>query len=158
MGSRILGALVIAGLLSACGDDTVAPALQVQVVTDASTYSRSSDEVRPTLVNASNRAVYLFTCSETTTLEVSEAGGWKDLGAWYPTCLESGGIASPGPSRPYPVDPGTYSDLPHLTADDMANLAPGTYRMRVQVYAHDQPPYDLLPDDQRVSDPFEIVD
>jgi hypothetical protein len=161
----ILSVLAVAGLLAACGgllascgdDNVAAPVIQVQVVTDASQYSRKTGDVRPTLVNASNRTVYLFSCTESTTLEVLESGTWKDLGAWYPTCLEANGTTR-APSRPYPVEAGTFTDLPHLTADDMATLDPGTYRMRVQVYANSEPPYDLLPEDQRVSEPFELVD
>jgi len=165
MKPRVLSALAAAVLLAACGgllsscgdDDVVAPAIQVQVVTDASQYSRKSGDVRVTLVNASNHSVYLFSCSESTTLEVLEGGTWKDLGAWYPTCLEANRSAQ-ALSRPYPVEAGTFIDLPHLTADDMTTLDPGTYRMRVQVYASDEPPYGLLPEDQRVSEPFELVD
>jgi len=159
MGPRILSALIVAGLLAGCQDDTVvAPASQVQVLTDAARYSRATGTVRANLVNGSKRPVYMFTCSESTTLEVSEAGGWKDLGAWYATCLGADPSTAIAPAYPYSIEPGTFAALPDLPAEVMSSLDPGTYRMRVKVYANNSSPYELLPDAERVSDPFEIVD
>lgn len=135
----------------------VAPVLRVQVATDASTYVRSSDEVHPTLANLSDQPVYLLTCSQTTRLEVSEAGDWRDLGTWYPPCLSPGGD-SPAPSVPYPVQPGTFVDLPTITTNYLAGLDPGTYRIRVLVYSNSEPPYLPLPDAQQVSEPFQVTD
>lgn len=146
-------------MLAGCDDDTVvAPVPRIQVATDASTYVRSSDEVHPTLANLSDQPVYLLTCSQTTRLEVSEAGAWKDLGTWYPPCLSPGGGNSPAPSVPYAVEPGTFVDLPWIPTDYLAGLDPGTYRVRVLVYSNNKAPYLPLPDAQQVSEPFQVTD
>lgn len=151
---RLPGVLLAAGLLavllSGCNDKNpvATPAGKVKVVTDASTYVQGTP-VNSLLVNGSDQTVYTLSCTAYTTLEVLKADGWSSLGSWYLVC--------DGPTRPVPLAPGNYFRSPPLTTSGSMPLDPGTYRIRVDVFGNDTFPYKLIPEDQRLSEPFEIT-
>jgi hypothetical protein len=155
MGIRCLAVLGLAGLLTACNSDTVVapPDFRVLVTTDAARYSLSSGVVHTTLGNLSSKPIYMWGCAPNLFLDHQENGEWKELGAfWYAVCMSA-------PDRPYPIEPDAWVTLPPLDLrfDYSRVLEPGTYRMRALAFADDQRPNTLLPEDQLVSKPFQIV-
>lgn len=152
-GTRAWCALIVAGALvtaAGCDDENpAAPPGAVQVVTDASTYVMGVP-VRGLLVNGGGNTVYTLSCTAFATLEVRKPEGWTSLGAWYLMC--------DGPTVLVPLAPGTYLALPEIDAATEADLGAGTYRLRVDVYNNDTFPYLSISEDQRVSEPFALVD
>lgn len=151
---RLSGPALAAGmlvvLLAGCNDKNpvAAPAGEVRVVTDASSYVLGTP-VNSLLVNGSDQTVYTLSCTEYVTLEVLKPDGWSNLGSWYFTC--------DGPTIPVPLAPGNYRQLPQLPTGGSMPLEPGTYRLRVDAFSNDTFPYKLIPEDQRVSEPFEVL-
>jgi len=154
-GRKAIAAGILAGMLwgaalglTGCDDGTpAAPPRVVRVLTDASSYV-SGSLVRSILLNGSAQPVYTLNCADYATLEIQRPEGWMNLGAWYPLC--------DGPTVPIALSPGRYRALPDLDSGT-EGLEPGTYRIRVEVYGNDTFPYKLIPEDQRLSEPFTIV-
>lgn len=146
----VLAAGMLAVLLSGCNDkNPVSTAAgEVKVVTDASTYLQGTP-VNSLLVNGSDQTVYTLNCTAYTTLEVLKPEGWSNLGSWYLLC--------DGPTIPNPLAPGNYRQLPQLPGGGSMPLPVGTYRLRVEVFSNDTFPYKLIPEDQRVSEPFKMT-
>ena len=137
--------------LAACDSDPVstAEAQSVELLTDKRTYFRSSGPyIRVSLANTSDRVLYIASPSFDTVLDKREGDEWVEIGAWYTT----GGI-----SIPTGLEPGTYRTWPALTVSaPVFMLEPGEYRIRTEVYEDEQLER-LLPEEELVSEPFEIV-
>ncbi|RLA03295.1 MAG: hypothetical protein DRQ54_10950 [Gammaproteobacteria bacterium] len=153
---KLLRFLVAISLLAACGvgcsEDESAPLTPtpgVSILVAEDTYSKQSARtIKAVLVNLSPNPVYLLTCHGNWTIErQDDTGEWVNLGGWYIICF--------GPSTPYPIESGSYSEVPPLS--HYPHWESGSFRIRVEVYGDDSASQ-LIPEDQRVSAPFEIVD
>lgn len=98
--------------------------------------------------NSSGRIVFFAVPSPSTALDRWEDGAWVEQPYWYGT------LASV--PRPAPVGPGEYHPLTTLSLFD-AGVLPGRYRIRADVY-EDAAWKRALPESERVSLPFEVVD
>ena len=142
-------------LVAACGPSrpTVAPGTQsVRVFPSRSgdlTFSRADgDAVETVFVNGSARAVYSFVASGDTVLERWEGDEWVEQPVGYV-------FGGPPYLVPIPIEPGEYYPLTALPLRKV-DVGPGTYRVKARVY-EDAGRKRLLPVEERVSRPFEIV-
>lgn len=140
-------------LLSLVGCDSgpiaTTNAPSVELLTDKRTYSRSSGPyINVSLTNASDQVLYIASPSFDTVLDQRAGDEWVEIGAWY----SIGGIGAP--TR---LEPRTYRTWPVLTMrEPVFILEQGQYRIRTKVY-EDENLERLLPEEDRVSAPFEIV-
>ncbi len=113
-------------------------------------FSRQSDyAVESVWGNHSARAIWFAMPSFSTILERRDGDEWVPQRGWY-------GITADGPN-PVPVQPGAYRSLAELPLGQSPYVAPGTYRIRVLAY-EDAGWTRPIPDDERVSRPFTVVD
>ena len=137
--------------LTGCDSNPVATASaqSAELLTDKRTYFQSSGPyINVSLANVSDQVLYITSPSFDTVLDMREEGEWLEIGAWYAI----GGIGLP--TR---LEPGTYRTWPALTVSEpVFPLEPGQYRIRTKVYEDEQLDR-LLPEEDLVSEPFEIV-
>ena len=148
----LISLFLFAGL--GCGEDEptpVNPIGEVTILVSKEEYSKQTGTpITAVLVNLSLNPVYLHSCHPNWTIERQEnAGGWTDLGSWYGIC--------DGPSMPIPIESGSYTEAPPISQSIYGTWESGSYRLRAEVYGNGEAKQ-LLPDDQRVSDPFQIVE
>ena len=137
--------------LVGCDSDPVATGntRSAELLTDKRTYHRSSGpHINVSLTNASDHVLYISSPSFDTVLDQRVGDEWVEIGAWY----SIGGIG-----LPTLLEPSTYRTWPTLTVREPAFiLEQGQYRIRTKVY-EDEGLEHLLPEEDRVSAPFEIV-
>lgn len=150
MRALILALLVLSSV--GCDSDTVATVdvRSAELLTDKRTYFRSSGPyINVSLTNVSDEVLFIASPSFDTVLDQRVGDEWVEIGAWY----SIGGIG-PFPTR---LEPRTYRTWPALTVSEpVFMLGQGQYRIRTKVY-EDENLEQLLPEEDRVSAPFEIV-
>lgn len=138
-------------MLPFVGSDPVATASAqgAELLTNQRSYRWSSGPyVEVSLANTSDRVLYIASPSFDTVLDKRDGDRWVEIGAWYVI----GGLGMP--TR---LEPGTSRTWPELTvSESVFTLDPGQYRIRTKVYEDEQLER-LLPEEERVSAPFEIV-
>ena len=138
--------------LTGCDSNPVATAnaQSAELLTDKRTYYQSNGPyINVSLANVSDQLLYIASPSFDTVLDMREEGEWLEIGAWYVI-----GAIGPFPTR---LEPGTYRTWPALTVSEpVFLLEPGQYRIRTKVYEDEQLER-LLPEEDLVSEPFEIV-
>ena len=114
-------------------------------------FSRSAgDTIRTAFVNGPSSTVYLLhPFVGIVTLERCQGGEWVDQPVPYGRAAVV--------AKPRPLGPHQYEPLWELKLNDFDHVEPGTYRVQAYVFA-DPSLERLLPESQRVSSVFEIVE
>ena len=146
--ARLLPALLALTAIGGCGSTGPSglglPALRI--TTDKPIYSLSVDaEARVTLINQGSVHIYA-PMNEYVYVEQWSDNGWINRRPWF---------AIDGSTPSLPVAPGDSLTAPPMSFD-YVNRRAGTYRFVFEV-ALDQLGHRLVPEEQRVSQPFEVT-
>lgn len=145
---RLLPALLALLPLSGCSSTgpSALTAPKVLIATDKSVYSLSVDvEARVTLINQGPLPIYA-PMNEYVYVEQRSDNGWINRSPWFV-------VDGLGPS--FPVAPGDSLTSPPMSFG-YVNRRAGTYRFVFEV-ALDRFGRQLVPEEQRVSAPFEVT-
>lgn len=145
---RLLPALLLVTALSGCSSTgpSALGAPKLLVKTDKSTYSLSLDlEAQVTLINQGPVQIYA-PMNEYVYVEQWSDNRWINRRPWF---------AIDGSTPSFPVAPGDSLTSPPMSFG-YVNRTAGTYRFIFEV-ALDQFGRRLIPEEQRVSQPFEVT-
>ena len=146
--TRLLAILLAITALIGCGSTGPSglPAPDLVVKTDKPVYSLSVDvEAHVTLINTGSVQIYA-PMNEYVFVEQWSDNGWINRSPWF-------AIDGVGPS--FPVAPGDTLSSPAMSFG-YVNRRAGTYRFVFEV-ALDRFGRQLVPEEQRVSEPFQVT-
>ena len=160
----IIGLLLVPGLFLSNFENAIFPAMgegeyDTDIPLEQHRYdlrtSATDAVIEVKFINRSDENLYIKAGPVfSTTLQKLDGNRWKDLRAWYR-------VVTGGPIIRVILEPGEMLSLPELDLRDIAINTDiirksGYYRIHVNVY-RDEDFEELIPEADRVSDPFEVI-
>lgn len=160
----IIGLLFISGLFLSNCENAIFPAMgegeyDTDIPLEQHRYdlrtSATDAVIEVKFINRSDENLYIKAGPVfSTTLQKLDGNRWKDRGIWYKVLMG-------GPVIRVTLEPGEVLSLPELDLRDIAINTDiirksGYYRIHVTVY-RDEDFEELIPEADRVSDPFEVI-